>query len=238
MKLLLFSNSTNAGENYLEFTIPYIQDFFEDLKKDGGVFIPYAGVTVTYDDYYSRVNQVFSGLGLELKSIHNFDDPGKAVENSNFIVIGGGNTFHLLNELQNKGLLEKISKKIHEGTPYIGWSAGSNVTCPTIKTTNDMPIVEPVNFKALNLIPFQINPHYTDKNPDGHAGETREDRINEFLVVNPETYVLGLREGTLLHYQDNRLKLKGKKTARVFKSGMEPLELNYNDNFDFLLKED
>lgn len=238
MRLLLFSNSTNAGDKYLEYTKTYIEEFFGSGEKSGGVFIPYAGVTISYDDYYGKVNDVFSKLGIALESIHNFADPKNAVENSNFIVVGGGNTFHLLKELQSKDLLGVIRKKVVDGTPYIGWSAGSNITCPTIKTTNDMPIVEPSDFKALNLLPFQINPHYTDANPAGHAGETREDRIKEFLVVNPKVYVVGLREGTLLNYQDNRLRLKGEKTARIFKSGIEPLELNHNDNFEFLLKKD
>ena len=237
MKLLLLSNSTNAGEKYLGFAKSYIREFSDNIEKTGGIFIPYAGVTISYDGYYERVNQVFSELGLGLQSIHKFSDPIKAVEGANFIVVGGGNTFHLLTELQNKNLLGTIRGKVTEGTPYIGWSAGSNITCPTIKTTNDMPIVGPSGFAALNILPFQINPHYTDKNPAGHAGETREDRIKEFLAVNPDIYVVGLREGTLLNYQDNRLRLKGQKTARIFKSGIEPLELNHNDNFEFLLQQ-
>lgn len=238
MKLLLFSNSTNAGEEYLSYTEPYIQEFFQGVENKKGIFIPYAGVTISYTEYYEKVNLVFEKLGIKIESIHNINEPIKAISNAGFIVVGGGNTFHLLKQLQEKNLLETIRKKITEGTPYIGWSAGSNIACPTIKTTNDMPIVEPSGFEALNILPFQINPHYTDKNPDGHAGETREDRIKEFMVANPETYVIGLREGTLLEYQNNRLRLKGTKTARIFKSGMEALELSNKDNFEFLLKKD
>jgi dipeptidase E len=236
MNLLLFSNSTNAGEQYLDYTQNYIQEFFNNKPLDGGIFIPYAGVSISYDKYAEKVTSVFNNLGLGLKSIHQFEEPIKAVEEATYIVVGGGNTFHLLKCLIDNNLIDPIRKKILEGIPYIGWSAGSNVTCPTIKTTNDMPIVELPHFKALNLIPFQINPHYTDKNPDGHAGETREDRIEEFLIANPEMYVVGLREGTLLSYKENRLRLKGEKTARIFKSEMQPIELGHNDNFEFLLK--
>lgn len=236
MKFLLFSNSTNAGEEYLGYAGPYIQEFFQGIKNNKGIFIPYAGVTISYDDYYEKVNHVFKKLKIEIDSIHNVDEPIQAINNADFIVVGGGNTFHLLKQLQQNKLIEPLRKKITQATPYVGWSAGSNIICPTIKTTNDMPIIEPISFEALNILPFQINPHYTDKNPAGHAGETREDRIKEFLVANQDTYVVGLRESTLLEYKDNRLRLKGAKTARIFKSGMEPLELGNNENFEFLLK--
>ena len=138
--------------------------------------------------------------------------------------------------LQEKGLMKVIRKKVKQGTPYIGWSAGSNIACPSLKTTNDMPIVEPIKFKTLKLVPFQINPHYLDDNPANHGGETREVRINEFIEVNRETHVVGLREGTMLLLENNDLALIGKRKARVFKYGQEPLELSNEDDFNFLLQ--
>ncbi len=138
--------------------------------------------------------------------------------------------------LQEKGLMKVIRKKVKQGTPYIGWSAGSNIACPSLKTTNDMPIVEPIKFKTLKLVPFQINPHYLDDNPANHGGETREVRINEFIEVNRETHVVGLREGTMLLLENNDLALIGKRKARVFKYGQEPLELSDEDDFNFLLQ--
>ena len=132
--------------------------------------------------------------------------------------------------------MKPIRKKIKQGTPYIGWSAGSNIACPTLKTTNDMPIVEPVKFKTLKLVPFQINPHYLDDNPSNHGGETREVRINEFIEVNRSTYVVGLREGTMLLLKDESLTLIGNRKARIFRYGSDPIELINEDDFNFLLK--
>ena len=120
--------------------------------------------------------------------------------------------------------------------PYIGWSAGSNVACPTIMTTNDMPVVEPDSFSSFNLIPFQINPHYLDANPAGHAGETREQRIEEFIEANPDVYVVGLREGTMLLAEKKKLNLIGPRPARIFRKGMAPKEVSTGDNLSFLLK--
>ena len=160
----------------------------------------------------------------------------EAIENSDAIVVGGGNTWQLVKMLQEKRLLKVIRKKVKQGTPYIGWSAGSNIACPSLKTTNDMPIVEPIKFKTLKLVPFQINPHYLDDNPANHGGETREVRINEFIEVNKETHVVGLREGTMLLLENNDLSLIGKRKARIFMYGQEPLELTDEDDFNFLLQ--
>jgi dipeptidase E len=150
-------------------------------------------------------------------------------------VVGGGNTWKLLKMLQDKNLIEIIRQKILQGTPYIGWSAGSNLACPTIRTTNDMPVVEPASFAAFNLIPFQINPHYLDANPSGHAGETREQRIEEFIEVNQEIYVAGLREGTMLLLEESKLSLSGPRKVRIFKKGQSPMELGSENDLSFLL---
>jgi dipeptidase E len=133
-------------------------------------------------------------------------------------------------------LMNPIREKVFNQTPFIGWSAGANVACPTLRTTNDMPIIDPKSFDCIGLVPFQINPHYLHENPEGHGGETREQRINEFLEINPKLYVAGLREGTMLKLDDKNLTLIGSRTCRIFKKGAEPLELSSKDDFSFLLK--
>jgi dipeptidase E len=235
MRLLLISNSTNAGEEYLNYPKSEIKRFLGE-KKIKCLFFPYAGVTISYDAYAQRVKQRFNEIGHDIKSIHELDDPLKAVEEAEAIVIGGGNTFNLLKTIQDNHLIEPIRNKVLNGTPYIGWSAGSNMTCPTIKTTNDMPIAEPKSLKALHLINFQINPHYLDRNPDGHAGETREDRILEFLEINRNVIVIGLREGCMLRIEKKEMQLIGNRPARIFIYGKEPYEMTVGDNFNVFLE--
>lgn len=234
MRLLLISNSTNPGEGYLDYPKYEIQKFLGETAVKA-LFIPYAAVSFSYDEYEAKVQKRFGEVGHAIESIHKKDDPVQAVRDAQAIVVGGGNTFHLLMEMQNKGLMEVIREKVFNGTPYIGWSAGSNLACPTIKTTNDMPVVEPENFAALGLVPFQINPHYLDANPEGHAGETREMRLNEFQVVNKHLYIVGLREGTMLLIEGKHMKLIGPRNARIFKYGTNPLEFSNTDDFDFLM---
>jgi len=237
MRLLLISNSTNAGEAYLDYPKHEIKKFLgENVKKV--LFIPYAAVTFSFDEYQQKVQERFSELGIEVDSIHHYTPVKKkqAIADAEAIVIGGGNTFNLLKIMQQQDLLEVIRYECLKGKPYVGWSAGSNVTCPTICTTNDMPIVEPDSFHAINLVRFQINPHYLDANPDGHAGETREQRIEEYLEANPYIYVVGLREGSILKIDEAEVKLIGAKKARIFKKGMEPKELGSDDDFDFLFE--
>lgn len=234
MKLLLISNSTNAGEAYLDHPKQQIKDFLGE-KPVEALFIPYAAVTFSFDAYEEKVNQRFRELGHSVVSIHRFENPAEAVEKAEAIIIGGGNTWQLSRMMQEQGLVKAIAQKVSQGTPYIGWSAGSNVACPSIKTTNDMPITEPESFRMMNLVPFQINPHYLDANPEGHAGETREQRIEEFLEANPDTWVVGLREGTMLLFQNQKLELMGPRPARIFKKGSQPRELNPGDDFSFLL---
>ena len=234
MRLLLISNSTNAGEEYLDYPKNNIKEFL-GKEKTTCLFIPYAGVTFSFDEYEAKVKQRFNEIGHDIVSIHKFDNPVEAVKNAEAIVIGGGNTWHLTRMLHDNNLIEAIREKVQNGTPYIGWSAGSNVACPTIKTTNDMPIIDPKGFDVLNLVPFQINPHYLDKNPEGHGGETREDRILEFIEINPDVYVAGLREGCMFLVEDNKMKLIGNKTVRLFKKGEETKELGTDTDFSFLL---
>jgi len=234
MRLLLISNSTNAGEAYLDYPKHNIREFLGETSVKA-LFIPYAAVTFSFEDYAKKVSERFNEVGHSIDSIHRYSDPVDAVKNAEAIVVGGGNTFHLSKMLHENGLIEPIREKVKSGTPFIGWSAGSNVACPTICTTNDMPIVEPQSFKAFDLIPFQINPHYLDANPEGHAGETREMRIEEFIEANHDVYVVGLREGTMLSVENNTIKLIGPRNARIFKKNLTPYELGANENFNFLL---
>ncbi|UCG28718.1 MAG: dipeptidase PepE [Bacteroidales bacterium] len=235
MKLLLISNSTNAGEEYLDYPKYKIQAFLGNQTVKA-LFIPYAAVTFSFDEYEKKVSNRFREVGHDLESIHHFMDPVDAVYNAEAIIVGGGNTWQLIKMMQKRGLIEAIADRVKDGIPYIGWSAGSNVACPTIRTTNDMPIVQPDSFKAFSLVPFQINPHYLDANPDGHAGETREARIEEFIEVNPDLYVVGLREGTMLWIEDTGIELIGPRNARIFRKDQPPRELRPGDDFGFLLK--
>ena len=230
MRLLLISNSTNAGEAYLDYPKHNIRDFLGEQSLQC-LFLPYAGVTINFDNYEARVKERFAEIGHHITSIHRLTDPVKAVQNAEAIVVGGGNTFQLIKMIQENGLIDPVREKVLSGIPFVGWSAGSNVTCPSIRTTNDMPILEPEGFHAFNLIPFQINPHYTDLNPPGHAGETREDRIMEYLTANPNDTVLGLREGCMFRIEENRMELIGKRTVRLFRHNKAPVELD--NEYDF-----
>lgn len=233
--LLLISNSTNAGEAYLAWPKKDIEDFFRKFGVRKVLFVPYAGVASGYDAYARKVGDVFASMGVELESVHASDYPVTAVQKAECIVVGGGNTFHLVHEMQRTDIMEAIREKVFQGCPYMGWSAGSNVACPTMKTTNDMPIIQPESFNTLGLVPFQINPHYLDANPAGHGGETREDRIREFMVVNPDVYVLGLREATSLYVDGDKMELKGSRKMRLFKAGEEVREIEPGTDVSFLL---
>lgn len=235
MRLLLLSNSTNPGESYLAYPKSAIKSFLGDSPLNI-VFVPYAAVTFSYDEYVAKVNDSLIEIGQQVKGIHTFDDAKEAIDRADVIVVGGGNTWKLTKAIQDNDLVDVIRKKVNAGTAYIGWSAGSNLACPSLRTTNDMPIIEPTSFDTLNLVPFQINPHYTDVNPENHGGETRDMRINEFIIQNPEMYVVGLRESTILQYVAGQLTLIGNRKARIFKFGEAPYELSSKDDFNFLIK--
>ena len=234
MNLLLISNSTNAGEAYLKYPIQEIAKSLEGI--DEVVFVPYAAVTFSYDEYEAKVQDRLNEIGVKVRSIHHAINKRNFIRHAKAIMIGGGNTFALLKKMQEEDLLDMIFHRVKAGVPYIGWSAGSNVTCPTICTTNDMPIVQPESFRAIGLVSFQINPHYLDANPEGHAGETREQRIKEYLEANRSRYVVGLREGCMLRINDNGLELIGSRSMRVFKKGMETFEVQPGENIDFLIR--
>ncbi|MCB0823755.1 MAG: dipeptidase PepE [Bacteroidales bacterium] len=241
-RLLLISNSTNYGEPYLEWPRPYIKDFLNKTGIKRALFIPYAGVALSengieasYDAYEERVNGVFNELGFEIYSIHREKDPQQSIKDALAIIVGGGNTFHLVYMLHELKLMKVIKDAVENGLPFMGWSAGSNIACPTMRTTNDMPIIEPESLNCLSLINFQINPHYLDASIEGHGGETREQRLEEFMVINNNIYVVGLREGTLLSINDDEIELMGKRPMRVFKFGQDPKEYQPGASLSFLL---
>ena len=224
-----------AGEPYLAYPKQQLEDFLGETPVNA-LFIPYAAVSFSFNDYELKVSERFNEINHTITGIHHFEDPVKAVEEAEALVIGGGNTWQLVRMMHDNNLMQVIRKRVMGGMPYIGWSAGSNIACPTLCTTNDMPIVDPHGFDTLGLVPFQINPHYLDSNPAGHAGETRRQRIEEFIAVNPGIAVAGLREGCMFKLENNALKLIGTKPICIFRKGLEPLELTANDDLNFLLK--
>ena len=231
-RLLLISNSTQHGGGYLDHCAAEIEDF---LGAEVGrvLFVPWA--LSDREGYAAKARQRFSQMGLDLDSVHEADDPRRAVREAQALFIGGGNTFRLLGQLHTRGLIDPIRERVAAGMPYLGTSAGSNVACPTIRTTNDMPIVEPPTFEALDLVPFQINPHYLDPDPSSrHQGETREQRIVEFLEEN-DRVVIGLREGSMLRVESGEMELRGTTAARIFRRGAEPREVPPGTRLEGLL---
>ena len=233
-RLLLLSNSTNPGEEFLGYPRPHIAEFLGAIRRV--VFIPFAGVTITWDEYANRVAEALGAIHLAIVPIHHEPDPIATIENAEAVMIGGGNTFHLLYHLYQYGLVEPIRRRVRDGMPYIGWSAGSNVACPTIRTTNDMPILEPPTLDALAFIPFQLNPHYTDYVIPNLRAETRDDRLKEFCIANPGTYVVGLREGTMLRREGDELRVVGSQAMKIFRSGDDPFELPPSADLGFLFE--
>ena len=234
-RLLLLSNSRNYGQGYLAHAEMEIKSFLTKNIKEV-LFIPFAAIRIPYDEYTNMVRTKFTELGYKAHSIHEASDYIEAINTAQAIVVGGGNTFELLKRFYETNILELVLHRVNRVLPYIGWSAGSNMACPTIKTTNDMPVAEPPSFNALGLVPFQINPHYTDITLAGHQGETRDERLAEFLVVNPTVYVVGLREGSLLQVTDNKLELLGEKAAKVFHQSQEAKEYSGKDSLQFLME--
>jgi len=225
-RILLISNSTVYRRGYLDHVDDEIRNFLGPAKIV--LFFPFA--LFDRDAYVAKVAARFKEFSYELRSIHKMDNQKEAIANTDAIFVGGGNTFRLLKSLQDLELLEPIRRKVKSGAPYIGSSAGSNVAGPTIKTTKDMPIVQPRSFDSLGLVPFQISPHFQDPDPNSkHMGETQEERIVQFLEEN-ETPVVGIREGAWLLCENGAVKLKGETGARIFRRGEAPVEAKLDDN--------
>lgn len=214
-KLLLASTSTIYGSGYLAYLLADVAHFFKGIETV--VFIPYARPSgISYDDYTAIATKAFAKININVQGLHTFNNPKEAIVNAQAVFTGGGNTFLLLKTLYKNDIISALQTKINEGMPYMGTSAGSNIAGQTIKTTNDMPIVYPPSFDALQLIPFNINPHYLDADPNSkHKGETRETRILEYLSQN-DIPVIGLREGSWLEVSGEIVELKGKLKARLF----------------------
>ncbi len=224
MRLLLISNSTMAGEPYLDYPKHEIKNFLGTCPVLA-LFIPYAAVTFPYNEYEQKVSLKFNEIGHSIVSIHHFENPVEAIEQAQAIVVGGGNTWQLVRQLHELNLMGSIKKRVKQGIPYIGWSAGANIACPTLATTNDMPVTDPLGFDTLGLVPFQINPHYTDQQLEKHAGESRQQRIEEFIFLNKHLTVVGLREGSMLKIENKTIELLGKSPLRIFNFGSAPEEI-------------
>ena|ERR1700736_5582135 len=225
MKLLLISSSNVHGYGFLDHPEPDIKRLLKGKKRVA--FVPFAAFD--HDAYTAKVSERFGRMGFTIVPIEQLDA-------ADAIFVGGGNTFRLLKELYDRSLLDTIRQRVRAGMPYIGSSAGSVITAPTIRTTNDMPIVEPPSLNALGLIPFQINCHYLDPDPNStHKGETREERLREFHEEN-DTPVVGLREGTMILVEDDAYTLQGLKPARIFRRGRDPIEVGQGKRLDEYLK--
>lgn len=223
MKAILASTSTLHGQAYLEYILPELKTHFQDC--DFVLFIPYARPGgITHEDYTEIARQAFSKIDIQVKGLHEFDDQAEAVREAPAIFTGGGNTFLLVSELYRNKVMPVLQESVRNGTPYLGTSAGSNIGGLSMQTTNDMPIIYPPSFKTLGLVPFNINPHYLDPDPNSrHKGETRETRIKEFHTLNSQP-VVGLREGSWLEITD-RVMLKGKLDARIFEKDQDAYEV-------------
>ena len=219
MNLLLLSNSTSDA-GYLAHALDAIAEWARPRRR--AVFLPFAGVTRGWDEYARLVQQALAPLAIDVASVHRSDEPERAVRNAELLMVGGGNTFHLLHHSRRLGLLAPLREAVLAGTPYLGWSAGSNLACPTICTTNDMPIIDPGGLDALSLVPFQINPHYTNALPSGLRGETRNQRLAEFTRLSPEMPVLGMPEGDWIRVKEGKCTLHGPHTACWFHGASEP----------------
>ncbi|MCF2876404.1 MULTISPECIES: dipeptidase PepE [unclassified Tenacibaculum] len=226
-KLIIASTSTIHGSGYLEYILPTLSNFFKDIETI--VFIPYARPGgISYDEYTAIARKAFEKINKRVVGVHEFETPQEGIQKAEGIFTGGGNTFELVNQIYKNNIFSDLKKVVEEGTPYLGTSAGSNICGVTMMNTNDMPIVYPPSFKTLEFIPFNINAHYLDPNPDStHMGETRETRIKEYHVFN-ETKVLGLREGSWLEVNGESIVLKGNLSARLFQKDKEPIEIEKN----------
>ena len=222
IRLLLLSNSTMPGTPFFTWPKPWVKKF---LTPETGelLFIPFAAVTFSFDEYEQKLREAFREMGFSIKSLHHEKDKSKAIEQAGGIVVGGGNSFALLSRLFHINLLNIIRNRVLAGVPYIGWSAGANLACPTIMTTNDMPVVQPPSLNALNLVPFQINPHYHELKFENQGGETRRERLEEFLTLNPDKKVIGLPEGMLLERAGDKIVVRGTGVAKFYVHG-KPVE--------------
>lgn len=231
MQLLMLSSSKEGNSGFLETARVTILRHLQDQNEL--LFIPYAGITLNWDDYTDKVQEALPEV--RVKGIHQYKDPITAIAQASAIATGGGNTFNLLNELYSNKLLSQIQQRVQQGVPYIGWSAGANICGNSIRTTNDMPIIAPPSFEALNLVPFQLNPHYSDYQPPGFNGETRAQRLAEFMVLEPTMPIVAIREGGALLRENRSLTLIGPHNGVLFQGG-EQQEILSGQDLSWLLE--
>lgn len=222
--IILASTSTLFGETYLAYLKPVIKELFEGI--DEIVFIPFARPGgISHDEYTAKAADAFKENGIGVKGLHTFENAAEAIRQAKGFFTGGGNTFLLVKQLHELQLMEVLKEAVTTGKPYLGASAGSNIGGVNMKTTNDMPIVYPPDFSTMGLVPFNLNPHYLDPNPDlKHNGETRETRIKEFHTQN-SIPVVGLREGNWIKIKGDTITTEGSCDTRIFQAGIEPYEL-------------
>jgi dipeptidase E len=230
---IIASTSTLHEGEYLEYLLPELQLHFKDCKTI--LFIPFARASgMTHDEYTAKVATAFSKINIAVKGVHEFENPKDAIQKAEGIFTGGGNTFLLVTQLYKNDLMTLLADTVKNGIPYLGTSAGSNICGMTMQTTNDMPIIYPPSFQTLGLIPFNLNPHYLDPDDQSkHMGETRETRIKEFHAFNTLP-VLGLREGSWLDVNGEKITLKGNLQARLFRQNKSPEELPSGSDLSFL----
>jgi dipeptidase E len=230
-RLLLISNSANHGQGYLDHVVAEMDDFLGPARRLA--FLPFA--LKDREGYGAKVRARLAEIGVEARTVTADEAGRRLVREAAALFTGGGNNFRLLKILQDSGLLPILRERALAGVPYMGSSAGTNIAAPTIRTTNDMPIVQPASFDAMGLIRFQINPHFVDADPNStHMGETRELRLQEFHEEN-ETPVVGLREGAWIRVEGDHATLGGTRGARIFRRGQEPEERRTGDSLDDLL---
>lgn len=231
-KAIIASTSTLHGGEYLEYLQPALQEFFKEISSL--VFIPYARPGgISHDAYTEKVASFFKKMNIQVQGLHTFENPKEAILQAEAIFTGGGNTFVLVDKLHRLQLMSVIKQAVNHGTLYLGSSAGSNITGLTMQTTNDMPIVYPSSFQTIGLVPFNLNPHYLDPDPNStHMGETRETRIKEFHAFNTQP-VIGLREGSWLEVVGETITLRGNLSARIFTVQQAPYELESNSILAF-----
>ncbi|MBC9913081.1 dipeptidase PepE [Chitinophaga varians] len=231
--IVLASTSTLYGEGYLAYLQPVMKTLFAGVSEI--IFVPFARPGgISHDEYTAKAAAAFAPLQIQVKGLHTFADPAAAIQEAQGFFTGGGNTFLLVKELLERGLMDKLKAAVEAGRPYMGCSAGSNIGGVSMQTTNDMPIVYPPDFRTMGLVPFNLNPHYLDPIPDlPHMGETRETRIKEFHTQHA-TPVLGLREGGWILVKGDQVTLEGRPTARVFEAGKAPYEVDPGSSLNFL----
>lgn len=230
---IIASTSTLHGGKYLDYLLPELKHFYKNTQEI--IFVPYAQPGgISLDEYTQKATEAFAHIDIKVVGLHTFSNPADALLDAGGIFTGGGNTFRLVNALYKNELMAALRESIHNGTPYLGTSAGSNICGVSMQTTNDMPIVYPPSFKTLGILPFNLNPHYLDPDPNStHMGETRETRIKEFHCMN-NLPVVGLREGSWLEVKGNTITLKGQLTARIFEKNKAPYEIESGSSLNAL----